>query len=421
MTTRDSFGNPVGDAVPYARGSILATVRDDYRELQIARAHLRHRMERSGPVAVFNFTGLERGFPIGDIPVADLDDESAPARYEPDLVRLALDHLGGDSSRHDVFLANRTTAATVATFLTLVESGTTVVGFAPDRSHVSVRRAAEVAGARFIDTIEVDDFETEVASAPSVDLVVLSRMDTSYQHHTLEAIERVIEVAHQADIPVYMDDAGGARVAPVILDQPRSLETGVDLVATGLDKYGVLGPRFGLLAGSAALVERIRTTAWSYGLEARPVAVPAAVTSLEHFDGEQVVTAVETTKALAATIADRDIVPVDETAVIASISGDAILQCGLDRAGLEEPPIVPFEATAAVSMLLLRDYGIVTVHFAGIPSGTGDFLIKFVPPETLDQFGGADRFADAIEQALEAFGDLLTETGAIEELLLGMS
>ena len=39
-------------------------------------------------------------------------------------------------------------------------------------------------------------------------------------------------------------------------------------------------------------------------------------------------------------------------------------------AGVDEPPIVTVEATAAISMLLVRDHGVVTVHFVGIPPGT---------------------------------------------------
>ena len=50
-------------------------------------------------------------------------------------------------------------------------------------------------------------------------------------------------------VRVYVDDAGGARVGPAIFDQPRTLQLGVDVVATGLDKYGTVGPRLGVMAG----------------------------------------------------------------------------------------------------------------------------------------------------------------------------
>ena len=44
----------------------------------------------------------------------------------------------------------------------------------------------------------------------------------------------------------------------------------MDLGATGLDKYGTIGPRLGLMAGDKALVGRIRAKSFEFGLEARP-------------------------------------------------------------------------------------------------------------------------------------------------------
>ena len=66
-----------------------------------------------------------------------------------------------------------------------------------------------------------------------------------------------------------------------------------------------------------------------------------------------------------------------------------------------EPPLVPYEATAALAMRLLLDHGILTVHFAAVPPGTSALLFKFVPPELLQRFGGADRFAAAVESSLD--------------------
>jgi hypothetical protein len=39
---------------------------------------------------------------------------------------------------------------------------------------------------------------------------------------------------------------------------------------------------------------------------------------------------------------------------------------------------------------VLRDHGLLTVHFAAVPPGTPDLLLKFVPPETLAEIGGAE-------------------------------
>jgi hypothetical protein len=59
------------------------------------------------------------------------------------------------------------------------------------------------------------------------------------------------------------------------------------------------------------------------------------------------------------------------------------------------------------------------VHFVGVPPGTADLLIKFVPPETLERFGGAARYARAIDDSLTRLGALLREPASLAELLLG--
>jgi L-seryl-tRNA(Ser) seleniumtransferase len=79
--------------------------------------------------------------------------------------------------------------------------------------------------------------------------------------------------------------------------------------------------------------------------------------------------------------------------------------------------LLPYEATAALAMLLLRDHGILTVHFAALPPGTSALLLKFVPPETLEAFGGAARFAEAVESSLAALAEIGGDEPALRELL----
>ena len=74
--------------------------------------------------------------------------------------------------------------------------------------------------------------------------------------------------------------------------------------------------------------------------------------------------------------------------------------------------------TAALAMLLLRDAGIFTVHFAGIPPGTSALLIKFLPPERLAELGGADAFARAVDDGISSLAALLHDPDQIRSLLL---
>ena len=273
----DRFGHPHAANLPYARGKILATTEDDFRKLQQAWAIIRER----GPDAVFVFTGLEHSLPMSSEELRFADDELAPALYFEQLRSLALVHLGGSPDRDDVAVFNRMTGATLATHLTLVSPGDVVVGASASYSHPSVMRAANHVGARFIDTAGLAMFKQTITREDKVTLVDLTRLTVTYDLMSVEEILAIVRLAHDKDALVYMDDAGGARVGPAGFAQPRMLELGVDVGATGLDKYGTIGPRIGLLAGRADLVARIRATGFEFGLEARQMLYPAVVRTLE--------------------------------------------------------------------------------------------------------------------------------------------
>jgi L-seryl-tRNA(Ser) seleniumtransferase len=411
----DRFGNPHAPNLPYARGKLLATTEDDFRKLQQAWALIRER----GPDNVFIFTGLEHSLPITGEELRFADDEIAPAIYFDRLRSLALEHLGGSPDRHDVAVFNRMTGATLATHLTLVRPGDVVIGASASYSHPSVVRAANHVGARFIDTAGLARFREVMANEPRVTLVDLTRLAVTYDLMPVDEIRAIVGIAHDKGALVYMDDAGGARVGPAGFGQPCMLELGVDIGATGLDKYGTVGPRLGLLAGRADLVDKIRATGFEFGLEARQMLYPAVVNTLEQYDPARVQALIATTRQIA-----RELRPLvgnrlRETPTTVQIPADDILEIAMRRGSVEEPPIVPYEAAAALAMLLLQNHGMLMVHFVGVPPGTADLLIKFVPPETLERFGGAGRYARAIDDSLTRLGALLREPASIAALLLG--
>jgi L-seryl-tRNA(Ser) seleniumtransferase len=412
---RDRFGNELASGLPYARGEILGSTEDDLRKLERAW----HIIARRGAGAVFNFSGLERSLPAAPEDLAYADDELAPALYLGRLTALALDHLGGAAPVHDAALFNRLTAATFATHLTLVRPGDTVVGISPTYSHPTIARAAAQVGAKFIDTREMTLFAEVLEREHPIPLVVVTRLAVTYDLMPVEALRTAIRLAHERGALAYMDDAGGARVGPAIFSQPRTLELGADLGATGLDKYGVSGPRLGLLAGEKTLVGGIRARAFEFGLEARPMLYPAAVRSLVGYAPEKVQALVESTRRVGTALRARLGPRVRETSVTAQLRSDDILEIAMERAGLTEPSIVPYEAKAALAMLLLDDYGILTVHFAGIPPGTPSLLFKFVPPDILAAFGGPEAFANAVDASLTKLAALIQDPRRVRELLLG--
>jgi L-seryl-tRNA(Ser) seleniumtransferase len=411
----DRFGNRFAPTLAYARGAILGSTEDDYRKLRHAWALIR----RHGAESVFIFTGLEHGLAMTAEEIRFADDEIAPALYADRLKALALQHFGGSDEFHDVAVFNRLTGATLATHLTLVKPGDVVVGVSASHSHPSVVRAAAHAGARFIDTDGVGAYTRALEREPSIGMVVLTRLAVTYDLMPVEAIRTVVKLAHDRGAPVYVDDAGGARVAPAAFDHPRMLELGVDLGATGLDKYGTIGPRLGLMAGEKTLVGKIRAKAFECGLEARQMLYAGVVRTLEQYRPERVQDLIASTKRVAAALrpvlGDR----LHETPTTAQLRADDLLQIAMERAGVTVPPIVPYEAAAAFCMLLLEDHRMLTVHFVGMPPGTADILFKFIPPETLERFGGPERFARAVNAALDRLATFVKNPERLPGLLFG--
>ena len=334
---QDRFGNAYAPGVPYARGDILTSTEDDFRKFQQAWQHIEARVRAQGPEAIYNFSGLEHGLPLlaEELPIAN--DFVAPALYFHPFKQAALEHLGGSPEQHDVALFNRLTGATYATHLTLVEPGEVVLGVSASYSHPSVVRAVAQAGATLIDTKGLEDFKSALERESRVSLVVMTRLAVTYEVMPEHDLRQVVQLAHARDIPVYVDDAGGARVGPAMFDQPRTLELGVDVVATGLDKYGTVGPRLGVMAGEKSLVSRIRARAVEMGMEARPFLYPAAARSLAGSTPERVQELVETTRTVSVALQEVFGERLHETPVIAQLLAEDILEIALQRAGLQTP------------------------------------------------------------------------------------
>jgi L-seryl-tRNA(Ser) seleniumtransferase len=392
-------------SLPYERGALLADTAADVAKLRAA-WRIVARRQREG--TLYDFTGLERSLEFGDVEPGMLDDDLAPALVGDRLTELALDHLGGLAGRDDVFVANRLTAAIVAAMQVLVQPGETVLGISPAYSHPVVHRAVRLAGGELVDVRGADDPAAELERHDPA-LVVLTRLAVSYDALAADDLRRVTLAAEQRGVPVFVDDAGGARVGPAVFDQPKTLELGAVAGATGLDKYGTTGPRLGLLAGRSELVGRIRARGIELGLEARPMLYPAVVRSLEGYDPARVRALVAATRSVADELESR--LPwVERTPVAVKLQGE-------DTVRATDSELVPYEATAALAMLLLRDHGILTVHFAALPPGTSALLLKFIAPETLERFGGAARFAEAVESSLAVLAELAADEHTLRELL----
>jgi L-seryl-tRNA(Ser) seleniumtransferase len=409
---------PHSGGLPYPPGEILGDTQAHLEKLAEAWRHIQRR-HRDG-LPLHNATGLERGLPLpGDADPWLLDDEWAGALYDERVRELGLAHLGGTPDRHDVVVTNRMTAALFAALQVTVRPGSTVVGVSPSYSHPAVVRGVRDAGGLLVDTVGVEAFEQALDRHEDVSVVVLTRLAVTYEALPEEDLHRVVEIARGRRLVVVLDDAGGARVGPAVLGQPRTLELGVDLGATGMDKYGLAGPRVGLLGGRADLVARVRARAFELGSECRPMLYPAVVRSLEGYRPELVRELVATTRTVGHALRERLGDWVEHTPFITRLPGEAIRAELARRGGADPVKLAAIEATAALAMVLLRDHGLLTVHFAGMPPGTDALLIKFLPASTIDTIGGVHAFAAAVDSALDEAAAIATDPAALRLLLCG--
>lgn len=406
------------DGLPYSGGAILGDTQAHVSKLTEAWQHIRRR--HSAGLPLYNVSGLERGLPLpGDLDDWVLDDEWAGALYSPRLREIGLTHLGGDPERHDILVTNRLTAALFAALQVTVVPGSTVIGVSPSYSHPAVVRGVRDAGGKLVEAVGAQQFAAALAEHADVSVVVLTRLAVTYDALAEAELRDIVTLAHGRGAIVVVDDAGGARVGPAMLGQPHTLEFGADLGATGLDKYGVSGPRVGLLGGRAELVAKARARAFELGSECRPVLYPAVTRCLAEYRPERVRELVASTqevgKALRAKLGDW----VEETPFITRLPGEAILAELQRRNPSAAVDLAPIEATAAVAMTLLAEYGLLTVHFAGLPPGTAALLIKFLPPDTMAELGGAGVFAGAVDTALDAAAAIAGDLEAVRRLLHG--
>ena len=416
----DSMGNPLAPGLPYARGEVLPDSASDLDKLGQAWRIIRARREADPELGVHLLSGLDRALHIEVEDLEVMDDELASALFSDQIRELGLEHLGGDPARHDVFLTNRLTAALILAAEVLIEPGATVIGVSPRYSHPAVVRALGRARANFHDVVGLDGLRRALREHPETSAVFVTRLAVSYEILDQVELEAIVATARAHGATILVDDAGGARVGPAVFGQPRTLELDVDVGATGLDKYGTTGPRLGLIGGNSAHIAEIRTRAYELGAEARQMLFPAVIRSLQQYRPERVRELVACTHSIAAALKKRiSANRLFETPVTVQLRAEDVLEMAMERAGIAQAPCVPYEATAALAMLLLRDHGIVSVHFAGVPPGTSALMIKFIAPEALARLGGPDRFAAAVDESLDALGVVLAEPGHLRELLLG--
>ena len=173
---------------------------DEVKKREKALFIIKDLIENKGRSALFDLTGLSGGFIASPSQISLLETYVGPAIFEQELQDVGIEHMGGEK----VIPLNRTSSGILATILTLVSKGSNVVHYLAELpAHPSIPRSCNLVGANYFETDVFDEFS--IPESTSLVVVTGSTMD----HKVIDEDEfrKVIEMAHERNIPVMVDDA----------------------------------------------------------------------------------------------------------------------------------------------------------------------------------------------------------------------
>jgi L-seryl-tRNA(Ser) seleniumtransferase len=417
----DSFGNPIDPTVGFARGTIIRSSVDEALRLRQGQAIAAQRVKLLGAKSIGVFTGNQRDFPVNADDIGTLCEEwVGPGLAAEELRQVAIGHMGGRGT-DAVATFNRTSAGIIATIGALA-NGRSVVSVVPPggRSHASVMRGAKIAGVS-VHEIQGDREWLKVIETHRPALVIVTTVTSSLERLDDHVTQEVVQYAHALGAKVFLDEAYGARLRTVLHGGQMSLQLGADLSITNCDKAGLSGPRAGVLVGRAELVTAAAAKGSEFGMEARAPITAAVLRSLQKYQPDDLRKESAAGQQLAAVLEaklGRQLVQRSDLGPM--IEEDAVLRVLLKLAGDEgaQPVVVPCEATSALGMVLLKDYGILTVNTHGQPGARVSLRLK-PTLDALDRVGGFDAVVVAVLMSLEKVAKMIGDRDAIRQLVTG--
>ncbi|HEX3013121.1 MAG TPA: TIGR03576 family pyridoxal phosphate-dependent enzyme [Methanobacterium sp.] len=316
-------------------------------------------LKQSGRSALYDLTGHAGGFKLSPEDLDLLETYAGPAIFENELQNLGKKHLGGEK----IIAFNRTTSGILATILALVSRGDDVIHYLPEfPSHPSIPRSTDLVGASYREFDNIDEFE--IKDNTSLVIITGSTMD----HDIIEEAEflKIIEMSKSKNIPVFVDDASGARLRTVLYNQPKAMDMGADLVITSTDKL-MDGPRAGLMAGKDEFVDLVKSKSQQFGLEAQSATIVGIIRAIENFSGERMIKAFEKKHMIYESI-KKGINRIKETPTGIMLSADDLMD-ELKQKGVETE-FNSSDVACVFAVLLLRNYHIITIPAVGMPGAS---------------------------------------------------
>ena len=361
-------------------------------------------IEDKGRDSLYDVTGLSGGFIASDEELNLLETYVGPAVFEDELQIVGRKHLGGKK----VLAVNRTSSGILASILALVEKGSHVSHFLAEfPAHPSIPRSCAIVGASYDEFIDIDKFT--IPDNTSLVVVTGSTMDHKVIDEDL--FKKVIDMAHEKDIPVLVDDASGARLRTAVFNQAKATELGADLVVTSTDKL-MPGPRGGLMAGREDLIDAIKVKANQFGLEAQPPLILAMVNGIKNYTEENLVKAMSRKEEFF-DLLSKKYEMFEKTPTGVMVSEDS-LKNQLDKLNVETE-LSKKDCCFLWAMVLLKDFGIITIPAVGMPGASATIRIDLSTQDVIDM--DLNELYEKIDQSFERFLDLSQDVEKSKELI----
>ena len=361
-------------------------------------------IENEGRDSLYDVTGLSGGFIASDEELNLLETYVGPAIFEDELQIVGHKHLGGEK----VLAVNRTSSGILASILALVEEGSHVSHFLAEfPAHPSIPRSCAIVGASYDEFIDIDKFTIP----ENTSLVVVTGSTMDHKVIDEELFKKVIDMAHEKDIPVLVDDASGARLRTAVFNQAKATELGADLVVTSTDKL-MPGPRGGLMAGRKDLIDEIKVKANQFGLEAQPPLILAMVNGIRNYTEENLVKAMSRKEEFFDLLSEKYEM-FEKTPTGVMVSEDS-LKDQWDKLNIETE-LSKKDCCFLWAMVLLKDFGIITIPAVGMPGASATIRIDLSTHDVIDM--DLNELYEKVDQSFEKFLVLSQDVEKSKELI----
>lgn len=329
---------------------------DEVKKRENALSIIKNIVETKGRNHLFDLTGLSGGFIASPSEISLLETYVGPAIFEDALQKVGISHMGGEK----VLPLNRTSSGIFAAILTLVKKDSNVVHYlAKLPSHPSIPRSCKLVGANYFET---DVFE-EFSIHENTSLVVITGSTMDHEVIDEDEFKQVIEMAHDKNIPVMVDDASGARLRTVVFNQARACDLGADIAITSTDKL-MPGPRGGLMAGRRELIDEIKIRVNQFGLEAQPPAVLAMLNGIKNFKEDNLINSFKRKDQL------FDLLSFKFNNFKKTPTGVMLTPQDLSKEVNIDHNLSDNDLAFILSFILLKEYGIITIPAVGMPGAS---------------------------------------------------